>query len=261
MKGWTPSFGYLSVDLFFLLSGFVLAHAYESRLAVGMKAREFLYLRVIRLFPLYLIGLILGVCTAPLNIYLDDVTFFSVGLHVIPNLFGLPGPEIEGFQTASFRPVLFPLNVAFWSLFFEFWVANIAYGFAARRLNQRALLLVIAACGAALVASAKAFHTLDMGASWHTLIGGFSRVGFSFFCGVAVYRLRLVRPPKASGPSWLFAMLLLLALCAPFEGRLARLHELVCVLVLFPLLIYFGADALEKRPRLGELLGDASYAL
>jgi peptidoglycan/LPS O-acetylase OafA/YrhL len=47
---------YLAVDFFFVLSGFVLAYAYEDRLSEGMKPIQFLRLRVIRLYPLYLIG-------------------------------------------------------------------------------------------------------------------------------------------------------------------------------------------------------------
>jgi peptidoglycan/LPS O-acetylase OafA/YrhL len=49
--------GYLAVDLFFVLSGFVLAHAYEHRFARGMTTFEFMRARVIRLYPLYFVGL------------------------------------------------------------------------------------------------------------------------------------------------------------------------------------------------------------
>jgi peptidoglycan/LPS O-acetylase OafA/YrhL len=51
---------YLAVDFFFVLSGFVLAHAYERRVLSDMKPRQFLALRLLRLYPLYLLALVLG---------------------------------------------------------------------------------------------------------------------------------------------------------------------------------------------------------
>jgi peptidoglycan/LPS O-acetylase OafA/YrhL len=59
---WISRFGYLAVDLFFALSGFVLSHAYDNRFVGGMRVAEFLYLRVVRLYPLYFLGLVLGLC-------------------------------------------------------------------------------------------------------------------------------------------------------------------------------------------------------
>src|SRR4051812_33009270 len=52
--------GYLAVDFFFLLSGFVIAFAYDSRLSAGMSAWRFMGLRLIRLYPLILLGMLLG---------------------------------------------------------------------------------------------------------------------------------------------------------------------------------------------------------
>lgn len=56
---WSPASApsaYLAVDLFFLMSGFVIEHAYGQRLATGLGVRRFLLLRLIRLYPLYLVG-------------------------------------------------------------------------------------------------------------------------------------------------------------------------------------------------------------
>lgn len=52
--------GYLAVDLFFIMSGVVLSHAYEPRFQNGMGAREFMRARLIRLYPLYFLGFIAG---------------------------------------------------------------------------------------------------------------------------------------------------------------------------------------------------------
>lgn len=60
-----PVFGsaYLAVDLFFLLSGFVIGHAYEARLSDGLTFGKFLKIRLVRLYPLYVLGLALAVAT------------------------------------------------------------------------------------------------------------------------------------------------------------------------------------------------------
>lgn len=41
--------GYLAVDLFFIMSGVVLSHAYEGRFRAGMGTVEFMRVRLIRL--------------------------------------------------------------------------------------------------------------------------------------------------------------------------------------------------------------------
>ena len=46
--------GYVFVDFFFVLSGFVIAHAYGDRLAGGAELRDFLVRRIGRLWPLHL---------------------------------------------------------------------------------------------------------------------------------------------------------------------------------------------------------------
>lgn len=52
---------YLAVDLFFVLSGFVIANSYEQKLtSEKMSFKEFAVLRVIRIFPLYIIGSLIG---------------------------------------------------------------------------------------------------------------------------------------------------------------------------------------------------------
>ena len=51
---------YLSVDFFFVLSGFVLAYAYDERFRTGMSARQFMSARLIRLYPLYLFAFLIS---------------------------------------------------------------------------------------------------------------------------------------------------------------------------------------------------------
>jgi peptidoglycan/LPS O-acetylase OafA/YrhL len=257
---WVPRFGYLAVDIFFLLSGFVLSHVYGKRLATGMSIAEFLRVRVVRLYPLYLVGLILGVASASVNADLAQVTTWSVGVNFVFNLFGLPAPMTDGFQLPGFR-LLFPLNIPFWSLFFEFWVANVLFAFIVKFATTRTTILIVVVCLAGLLYDEKSFYTMDTGANWPTFFGGFARVGFSFFFGVIISKVVRARPVKWNAPAWVLTLVLVAALCLPLEDRAAHLYELACVIVAFPILIYLGAGALEQFPQVGERLGDASYAI
>src|ERR1700676_1910725 len=49
-----------AVDFFFCLSGFVIGYSYEKRLLGTMSFPEFVVVRIIRLYPLILVGLLLG---------------------------------------------------------------------------------------------------------------------------------------------------------------------------------------------------------
>ncbi len=258
---WAPRFGYLAVDVFFLLSGFVLSHAYDERLASGMTIVEFLRVRVIRLYPLYLVGLILGVAVAGLNQDIASATPWSVAINFIFNLFGLPVPtRISGLLQSYDFHFIFPLNIPFWSLFFEFWVANVLFAVVAKFSWNSVPIWIVAASLAGLLYAEKVFQTLNMGASWPTLFSGFARVGFSFFLGVIISRRVLEKPARWSAPAWVLTLALIAMLCVPLDDHAAHRFELICVVFLFPILIYFGSTAIEL-PAIGRWLGDASYAI
>ena len=154
-----------------------------------------------------------------------------------------------------------PLNTVLWSIFFEFWIANVAYGMLWRVLHGWRLLAAVATCAVALVACEKIFYTLDVGYVLSTAPAGVARVGFSFFAGIALARLHARHPASIRAPAWTVMLFLAAALCAPLHGRAGHLYELACVLIAFPVTIYLGAEAVESRPMFGRLLGDASYAV
>jgi peptidoglycan/LPS O-acetylase OafA/YrhL len=58
--------GYLAVDMFFMLSGFVMTHVYHRAFSesVARNYRSFLFARVARIYPLHLLILVLFVATA-----------------------------------------------------------------------------------------------------------------------------------------------------------------------------------------------------
>ncbi|MGC1304654.1 MAG: acyltransferase [Caulobacteraceae bacterium] len=252
--GLMPRFPGMTVDLFFMLSGFVLAFNYDAKFRSGMLPGVFLSRRIKRLYPLFLLGIAVGVISrfytwrSPMN----PLEFAgSVGL----SFFALPTPPI------GIDPILFPVNVVFWSLFFEFWVANTIYAFFWRQLHGRNLALLIALCALGLIVSERAFYTLDSGADWRTFLVGFARVGFGFFTGVAISRLRATARRNVVAPSWLCLLMLVATIYLPLENRPAHLFELGAIFFILPTLIYLGAGAKERNPRIGAALGDASYAI
>ena len=248
---------YLAVELFFLFSGFVIAHAYDKRFEAGMGFWEFVKARLIRLYPLYFLGFVIAVLTVP-GARLAGIKTWPLDPRVIvPNLFMLPT-----YITFA-GGVLFPFNNPSWTLFFEL-VANFAYCLIYRTLTHGRLALLMILAAAVLVFAAFNFHSLDIGYNQRHFIGGFARVGFSFFAGVAVYRFQLARPcPVRISPWLLMAGAVALLVQQVPRGIDRELYDSLCAVVVFPLFAYL-ATAVEPG-RIGQKMfvlgGAASYAL
>ena len=107
--------GYLAVDFFFALSGFVIAEAYIDRLKGGMSVFRFMLLRFVRIYPVYIIGL-LGGCiffVGAASFHIQGIGFADVGLAFLFGITFLPIPVELGL----FPPIL-PLDGPAWSLSF-----------------------------------------------------------------------------------------------------------------------------------------------
>lgn len=251
---------YLAVDLFFVLSGFVLAHAYDRRLRLGLTARGFLRLRLIRLYPLYGLGLVLGLLWALGRLAGGHAAALPADLLAAVTVFGLlmlpvpPGGPAPGF--------LYPLNLPAWSLFFELAV-NLAYGLVARLLSMPALIGIVAASALALAITADHYGGLNLGAEWATFLGGVPRVSYSFFAGILVFRLfRTRRPHRCPVRAWMPLLVLPpLFLLAPAGWGAA--FDLACVLLVFPVLVFWGAAWAPGAMALPlfSALGTTSYAI
>ena len=246
---------FLAVDLFFLLSGFVVAHAYEARLKAGRSPLWFLRVRLTRLYPLYALGLMLGVTARLMQAWAGggqaDIAFLAqagvIGALLLPAVPPLPmgGSALDG-PTWTLLPEL---------------LANLVYAVLVRWLTTRRLWGIVAAAAVALIACEHIYGTLDGGWSVQAfpLIG--ARLAFSFFLGVLMFRLKPAREVGA-WTAWGSVALLALALALHPPDALRPAYELAAVLALFPALV---ATAIRREPgptgaRVFAALGLASYA-
>ncbi|WP_081278348.1 acyltransferase family protein [Rhizobium phaseoli] len=175
---------YLAVDLFFLLSGVVLASSYERQLATGqITPAGFLLQRIIRLYPVYLLSLPVGLVSYAIQFGFDYLTLAGLLLRAI--LF-IPNAGTGG---------AFPLNGPSWSLFFELW-AGVLFSVLLVRLSSR-ILLAIALGTAGITLYGGLGGNFDIGHQAGYFRFGFSRILFSFSLGICLHRSYEVRTPKA----------------------------------------------------------------
>ena len=133
--------GYLAVDFFFILSGFVVGYAYDDRWT-KMTVWEFLTRRLVRLQPMVVIGALIGaVMFYTQGCPVWDVSAVPVAMLLVATLMNAfmipatPGAEIRGVGE------MYPLNGPAWSLFFEY-IGNLLYALFIRRLSTRALAVL-----------------------------------------------------------------------------------------------------------------------
>lgn len=249
---------YIAVDFFFALSGFVIAHAYDRRLASNMGPAEFIGRRLLRLYPLFALGLLLGLAAA-IVLIVAGVSKVSPGttfLQFIGAMLFLPYPSVD----PEARVV--PLNGPYWSLILEIHI-NVIFALAFAWLNLRVLGVLVTASAMVLIGIAYLGGTLDVGFKLSEYFGGVARVAFSFGLGVVISRVR----HRIQMPTLHWGVLLALTgllLVFPTPPEIRWIYECLCVIVLFPLLILAGAQSQPSSSRvIGIFLmsGGASYAL
>lgn len=242
--------GYLAVDLFFVLSGFVLAQAYGDK---SLTFVDFMRIRLVRLYPLYLVGLGLGVAAYLMSQAMTPSVASSIGLGLIfmPTFFDVPGVE-SGLG-------IYPFNAPSWSLFFE--LAVNALWFAVKPRLAASKFIFILAIGLVLLVGAGLFYgSLNVGTIKSTFSGGVCRVIYSFFAGAAVFRFWRSTSFRVRLPSWIIVGLLLAVFAMPFWRAQ---FDIIAALVIFPALVFLGACA--EPPKWAEgisaELGTVSYAI
>lgn len=243
----------LAVDFFFVLSGFVVAYAYDDRLASGMSFRQFAEKRAIRLYPLYFFGQVIGLLAAMLCLWLGRPTLaaWEIAVSALLGALWLPSP----FQGATRR--LFPLNNPSWSLFWEV-VVNAAYGLFHKRLRTPALLGTAGAGGLVILYYAFARHNTDVGTNWHSVPGGAARALYSFSIGILLCRHR-ERIPERLGRVGGAPLLILLGVLLLMPRHLPT--DLLFIAVASPLLVAAGSRVTGDDLRPFRFLGAISFPL
>ena len=251
--------GYLAVDVFFVLSGFVLSHAYLSRFARGMTVWQFVKIRLIRLYPLYFIGLMLGMVNLLAGYEprgalsnLDIARAFTMELFMLPS-----------WPTLYDR--LFLINVVSWSLFFEMLV-NILFVVFWKRLTPKALLRIIIASGLIVAAFSIYRHNASMGNFWRTSPIGLARTLLSFSMGILIYKLHRGGAIRFHASPLIFALaalLLVFCLLYPVPSSVRGYYDLIFIFLIGPLLVLLGSSPRleQKWLPLFTFLGSTSYAL
>lgn len=265
--------GYLAVDFFFILSGFVIGYAYDDRWKSTMNVKNFFKRRLIRLHPMVVLGAVLGAIT----FYIQgcekwdgtQVTLSMVMVAMLLNLFLIPSipgsaPEVRG------NGEMYPLNGPSWSLFFEY-IGNILYALFIRKLSTKALTVLVVLAGIAL-ASFAMFNmsgNYHLGVGWtlmdYNLAGGFLRMLFSFSIGLLMSRN--FKPLHVRGAFWICSLGIVVLLSVPYIGGtetpwMNAAYDSVCTIFLFPMLVYLGASgkATDKGTvKVCKFLGDISY--
>lgn len=276
--------GYLAVDFFFVLSGFVIGYAYDDRWAKGLTIWGFFKRRLVRLHPMVVFGTLLGAALFYFGAceewkLIANTSLGKLALVTLVCCTIIPigkSMDIRGWVETN------PLNGPVWSLQWEY-LANILYAVVVRRFKTWALALLVLA---------SAFLTLNLALDWdvfgvfsardyaaYTVIGGwsltadqlvigFSRLMYPFFAGVLMSRLKCIIPVRRGGfalTSALVALLLAMPYFAPAGSPLVNgIYEAAVILLAFPLVVALGAGSVlpsGKGSQLCKFLGEISYPI
>lgn len=262
--------GYLAVDFFFILSGFVIGYAYDDRWG-RMGVWEFCKRRLVRLHPMVVMGTLIGAAmfyTQGCEVW--DVSLISIGTLAVATLMGalmIPaslGTEVRGVGE------MYPLNGPSWSLMFEY-IGNIFYALLLHRLSTRALrtLVVTMGCALATYAIFGPLGDLCVGFSMDgvNMIGGSLRLLFAFPMGLLLSRI--FRPVKVNGAFWIGTAAIIVLAAVPRLGGEQRLwlngiYDTICCVGIFPLIVYLAASGRttdRTTSAVCKFLGDISYPL
>ena len=229
--------GFLAVDFFFCLSGFVIGYAYDDRIK-KMGVKEFFKSRLIRLHPLVISGSVLGLISFLFDPFGGHPELYGAGqvvLIFLTSILVIPYPVIT---ERSFN--LFGINAPAWSLFWEY-VANIVYAFILCRIS-RGFLIVLTVI-AAVVLAYTSYNAGSLMGGWGkpNFWDGAARIFYSFSAGLLIYRSNWIVKNKLGCAG--VAVLLAAAFVMPWSQQWNWLTELLVVLFYFPLLISLGAGA------------------
>lgn len=248
--------GYLAVDFFFCLSGFVIGYAYDGRIQkLGIK--EFFISRLIRLHPLVVIGTILGFLFFIFepSKAVDAYSFGKLVFIFLFSAFLIPYSGMDNRYNNNFG-----LNCPAWSLFCEY-VANIAYAVVLKKISRTWLAIVVFAAAVWLLWTGHRAGSIGGGWAGSNFWDGLARVAFSFSMGLLLYRLQWKSKRQISFS--LLAVLLIATFLMPFITKWNWLIECSIAILIYPFLIVLGVNAIQNNmaQKVCRFLGDLSYPL
>lgn len=233
-----PVEGQIAVDLFFVMSGFIIAYRYDVRFAAGLGTLAFAKQRFIRLYPLFILGSLIGVLPALAAVVAGNVSTLHRGFVESLPLAALMLPSHLAAPDTNF---VYPLNAPAWTLALEMLV-NIAYAASFRSWTTRRLIGCVIVGFAALCLAASHYGTLDVGWTWSHYLGGFPRILYGFAAGVLMFRLFERRPFRATLPWW--SLLLIIGVLFFLPPPVTRAWwDLGLVAVVVPAIVIAGVAA------------------
>lgn len=279
--------GYLAVDFFFMLSGFVIGYAYDDRLASGkMTTWDFLKRRFIRLHPLVCMGALIGFLLfyfggGPDFGIMANARWYQLVVLLLIAFTMIPVPasmDVRGWSET------YPLNGATWSLMLEY-IANLLYVLFIRHLGKVALgicVVVFALLTLSLTFNLDPFNVFPESGNYaaYTVIGGwgvdpaqlyigFTRLLYPFFVGLLLCRIGKFITVRSG--FWWCALIIFLCQSMPRVGGtdpanfwMNGLYESIVILIVFPFVVTMGAGSKvegAKSQKICKFLGDLSYPL
>ena len=254
---------YLFVDFFFVLSGFVIAHAYGAKINSARDLAAFAVRRFGRLWPLAasVIAAFVAVELAKLGL----VKSFGISTGAVPF-------DPSGYTPAGTLPGHLLLTTALglhdgltwngpdWSISAEFWT-YLVFGVVALISGRwRSGGLAVAGLLAAILLVTRAKHGMDA-----TYDLGLARCIYGFMLGQVIYVLRqklaFSKLPAATAIEFGGVAIVVCYLCLVSRGRAAFLAPLVFAPIV--LVFSFEQGALSRALSWGPLraLGDWSYSI
>jgi len=245
--------GYMAVDFFFLLSGFVVGYAYDDRWD-KMSIWSFFKVRLIRLHPLVILGTILGALAFWFDPFLHFPEKSSLLKLLIVMFIGFtlfPGPR--GWENTH------PLDPPSWSLLQEY-IANILYAVFVRHFNKIGLAALVLISGIVLTWVSVTHGDISGGWDYKTIGFAFIRIFYPFFGGLLLFRLgKLIHIPNAYLICSLGLILLFFMPRFSFNG----IFDAACIIFVFPLIVAMGAggELNQNWNKVCRFMGDISYPI
>ncbi len=267
--------GYLAVDFFFILSGFVIGYAYDDRMGRQLTLGAFFKRRIVRLHPMVVMGAVIGTVAffAQGSVQWDGthIALSAVMLALLCAMFFVPAVPGCPYEVRG-NGEMFPLNGPAWSLFFEY-IGNILYALVLHRLPTKALAALVTVLGAALawftISDPSGYGMFGVGWTLDTVnfFGGLLRMTFPFTMGILLSRV--FRKVKVRGAFWLCSLVLVAVFHVPYLEKVAGINmngvfEALCIIALFPVLVWFAASGSttdKLSTRVCNWLGDISFPL